>query len=110
MKKAHNKKIGKRRLIGVGYKCELIECSRQGFAVQSLVMACRFMHNKLTENKGNYQADHYRALRSGWGFMSTLFGWRGCLPNVETSPSSIGEGGEGVLVTSRTTTGRGVEQ
>ena len=110
MKKAHNKKIGKRRLIGVGYKCELIECSRQGFAVQSLVMACRFMHNKLTENKGNYQADHHRTLRSGWGFMSALFGWRRCLPNVEASPRSIGEGGEGVLVTSRTTTGRGVEQ
>ena len=110
MKKAHNKKIGKRRLIGVGYKCELIECSRQGFAVQSLVMACRFTHNKLTENKGNYQADHHRALRTGWGLHECSLRKAGCLPIEEDSPRSIGEGGEGVLVTSRTTTGRGVEQ
>lgn len=110
MKKAHNKKIGKRRLIGVGYKCELIECSRQGFAVQSLVIACRFMHNKLTENKGNYQADHYRALLSGWGLHECPLRKVGCLPIVEDSPRSIGEGCEAVLLTPWTTTGRRVEQ
>lgn len=46
----------------------------------------------------------------GWSFMSTLFGRRGYLPIEETSPSSIGEGCEGVLLAPRSTISRGVEQ